>query len=149
MSTIPVHLKYTLPGAAAPSEDLLAVSQSQLDRALVILRGQEPEPAPQPVLADKAQAFVQLLNTLQYGLTLLDTLGQEIISPTELVSLKMPIPAVKLEDLRAVGSGPKQIASLLGCEAGFFDSSDPAEIVCLFSPVRFAPTANFFDMRQQ
>lgn len=49
----------------------------------------------------------------------------------------------RIEDLRALGSSPKQVALLLACNTGFYNTDNP-EI--FFSRRRFAPAPNFYDL---
>lgn len=144
MSAIALQLKYQPPGAAEPVDRLYAVDQATLDRALAVLNGTDEKPEEPLALPGPAAGFIELISELQAGLA---TLREQIDGVTSAIDPSNPaLPAAKLSDLRAVGSGPKQIAALLECESGFFDAGD--ETMCLFSPVRFTPTKGFFDMRQ-
>lgn len=144
MSAIALQLKYQPPGAAEPVDRLYAVDQATLDRALAVLNGTDEKPEEPLALPNPAAGFIELISELQAGLA---TLRAELPADLTAINPSDPsLPAAKLSDLRAVGSGPKQIAALLECESGFFDAGD--ETMCLFSPVRFTPTKGFFDMRQ-
>lgn len=146
-SPVSVQVRYQPPGAAAPIEQLLVSTTARIEGALHLLANGPAETKEPITLPPTAAYFVAQLHALKEHLDALAASlaeqGQDLCNPN-MVGLQ--IPAIPLADLRAIGSGPKQIAALLGCEAGYFDNS--SDTICLFSPVRFAPTKDFFDMRQ-
>lgn len=146
MSQIAVQFRYQPIGAAAQTDLLIAADQDRIDRAIAIL-GNVPdtEAGDTAKLADPlpnaALAFIAVLHQVNEQLFhLTKALGAE--NEDHCDPKRQDIPAMKLSDLRALGSSPKQIARLLGCQAGFFDEGN--ETICLFSPVRFKPAGGFF-----
>lgn len=149
MNQLPVHLKYQPPGAAAPTEQYLVTDPDTLQKALNLLQGKVADQAPAKApLAEGAQHFTELLDSLTQALSALGAKLAEQGHDHCDTRRDQNIPAVQLAHLREFHSSPKQIANLLGCEAGYFDNPNPEEIICVFSPVRFVPAVNFFDIRQ-
>lgn len=146
---IAVSVSYQPPGAAAPTTALLAASQENLEAALATLKGEVAKEKDPIMLPPDGAAFVAHLVALQQKVSdMRDELSkrgslQEIGSLDPRETFKWP--SIQLSTLRAYGSGPKQIAQLLACEAGYFDNG--LETICMFSPVRFSPVPGFFDMR--
>lgn len=145
MSQIAVQFRYQPIGAAAPTDLLIAADQDRIDRAIAIL-GNVPDPEAGDTkaaveLPQQGLAFIAVLHQVNEQLShLANALGAE--NEDHCDPKRQDIPAMKLSDLRALGSSPKQIARLLGCQAGFFDEGN--ETICLFSPVRFKPAGGFF-----
>lgn len=146
-----VSLRYQLPTAAAASEVMLVSTKERIDEAVLLLDLHRPtEPAAKTAnLPTPAAEFIALVTGLAEGLeeiqAKLSSKGLSHYDPEQCVIEGVEVPNVQLQRLRDLGSGPKQIACLLNCEAGFFDLGE--QTICLFSPVRFLPKPGFFDMR--
>lgn len=146
---IAVSVKYQPPGAAQPTESLLASTRENIDLALAALAGQAPVQKEPVMLPPDGAAFVSLLVGLFDKVQELRAELEKRGNLHELGSIdpreKILWPSIQLSTLRAYGSGPKQVAQLLSCEAGYFDQGH--ETICVFSPLRFSPVPGFFDLR--
>lgn len=147
-----VCLRYQLPTSAGASEVMLVSTKERIDQVIPLLDLHAPaapaEAKPQELPAPAAE-FIGLVNRLAEGLeelqALISSKGISHWDPLAGAVDGVEVPCVSIAILRELGSGPKQIARLLNCEAGFFDQGE--QTICLFSPVRFMPRQGFFDMR--
>lgn len=141
---IAVQLKFQPPGAAAPTERLAALDQETLEKVDQLLAGTPLPTIENPPLPGRAGEFVSVLEKLLAALgecdAMYDVNGITHPTPGQHATAQYPLSA-----LRDFGSGPKQVAHLLGCHAGYFvdQGEDP---FCLFSMRRFQPTPMFYDL---
>lgn len=141
----PITLKYQLPGQLAPTESMGVIDQGQLERISKVMRGEPeaPEEAQAP-LPPKVQAFQLLISALSGAIRIAEQSHEGNPTPGGSTALA----CVMLSELRSFGSSPKQMALLLGCNTGYFPAEGEDPLI-YFSASRFAPTAGFYDLRQE
>lgn len=142
---IGVQLRYRLPGASADIDLLFVSTADRAEHARALLAGElEQEPVVDAApLAPAAMALINALHRIQAQLDddearMEDGGIHNPIAGTNIAS------TCRIEDLRALGSSPKQVALLLACNTGFYNTDNNPEI--FFSRRRFAPAPNFYDL---
>ena len=141
---IGVQLRYRLPGATTDIDLLFVSTADKAEHVRALLAGElEQEPVVDAApLAPAAMALINALHRIQAQLDedearMEDGGIHNPIAGTNIAS------TCRIEDLRALGSSPKQVALLLACNTGFYNTDNP-EI--FFSRRRFAPAPNFYDL---
>lgn len=142
---IGVQLRYRLPGASADIDLLFVSTADKAEHVRALLAGElEQEPVVDAApLAPAAMALINALHRIQAQLDedearMEDGGIHNPIAGTNIAS------TCRIEDLRALGSSPKQVALLLACNTGFYNTDNNPEI--FFSRRRFAPAPNFYDL---
>lgn len=146
-SNIGVQLRYRLPGADRDIDLLLVATAEKAEQARSILEDQEPVVhQPELKLAPSAAALVSLLQQIQLQVDA-DEERMEQTGVANPVAGHNLVASCRIADLRLFGSSPKQVALLLACNTGYYNTDNNPEI--FFSRRRFAPAANFYDLAME